>query len=74
MIPEEWRMTTLITLFKKGDKRKLENYRGINLLHATLKLTTKIITSKLNSMVHLADEQQGFKMQCQDKANNRKIY
>jgi hypothetical protein len=58
MIPEEWRMSTLITLFKKGDKRTPENYRGINLLHTTLKLATKIVTSKF-SMIHPADEQQG---------------
>ena len=39
----------------------LENYRGINLLCTNLKLTTKIITNKINEHISLADEQQGFR-------------
>ena len=38
-----------------------KNYRGIILLCTTLKLTTKIITNKINKRISLADEQQGFR-------------
>ena len=48
-IPDEWRTSTTILMFKKGDKKLPSNYRGINLLNITLKLTTKIITAKINS-------------------------
>lgn len=60
-IPDEWRTSITILLFKKGDKKLPENYRGINLLNSTLKLTTKIITNKIGSIITLSDEQQGFR-------------
>ena len=60
-IPDEWRNSTTILLFKKGDKEVPANYRGINLFSTSLKLTTKIITNKINEYTSLADEQQGFR-------------
>ena len=48
-ILDEWRTSIAILLFKKRDKMP-ENYRGINLLCTTLKLTTKIITNKINEI------------------------
>ena len=52
-IPDEWRISKTILLFKKGDKEVPSNYRGINLLPTALKLTTRILS--------LRDEQQGFR-------------
>lgn len=46
-------------IFKNGEKKIPANYRGINLLSTTLKLTTKIIT-KINS-ISLTDLQSGFR-------------
>ncbi|XP_045480919.1 uncharacterized protein LOC123685307 [Harmonia axyridis] len=60
-IPEQWRTSIAVLMFKKGDKKKPENYRGINLLSTTLKLITKIITNKINNIIFLSDEQQGFR-------------
>lgn len=60
-IPDEWRTSISILMFKKGDRKLPENYRGINLLSSTLKLITKIITNKINSIISLSDEQQGFR-------------
>lgn len=60
-IPDEWRTSTTILMFKRGDKKLPSNYRGINLLSTTLKLTTKVITNKINDLTSLADEQQGFR-------------
>lgn len=36
---DEWRTSITNLLFKKGDKNISANYRGINLLNTTLKLT-----------------------------------
>lgn len=60
-IPEEWKTSIIIPMFKKGDKQLPDNYRGINLLDSCLKLTTKIITNKLTEIITLQDEQQGFR-------------
>ena len=60
-IPDEWCSSIAILMFKKGDKKIPSNYRSINLLNTTLKLTTKILTNIINSMITLSDEQQGFR-------------
>lgn len=60
-IPEEWRTSIMILLFKKGEKTDPNNYRGINLLCTTLKLTTKIISNKITSLTQISEEQQGFR-------------
>lgn len=60
-IPEERRTSIMILLFKKGEKSGPNNYRGINLLCTTLKLTTKIISNKITSLTQISEEQQGFR-------------
>lgn len=61
-IPQEWKTSILIPIFKKGNKQIPDNYRGINLLNTVLKITTKIIHSKLSELITLSDEQQGFRV------------
>ncbi|XP_065174094.1 uncharacterized protein [Atheta coriaria] len=60
-IPNEWRTSTLIMLFKKGDRQIPSNYRGITLLSTTLKITTRIISNKILERTTFGDEQQGFR-------------
>lgn len=60
-VPKEWKTAILVPIFKKGDKKEPNNYRGINLLNTSLKLTTKIITEKLSSLTEHQEEQQGFR-------------
>ena len=59
-IPDRWRKSTTILMFKKRNKLEPSNYRGIHLLDTAHKLMTKVITNKLNSIISLSDEQQGF--------------
>ena len=60
-ILEEWRTNVVIPIFKKGERRLPDNYRAINLLNTHLKLTTKIIPNKLDKIIKIHDEQQGFR-------------
>jgi len=48
-MPEEWKNSIVIPLYKKGDKQKMENYRGISFLNACYKLYSKILNKKLNA-------------------------
>lgn len=47
-IPENWNNASVVILFKKGDKKLLENYRPISLLSVLYKLLTKIITTRIS--------------------------
>lgn len=58
-IPQEWKNSSLIPLFIKGDKLDLRNYRRINILNTTLKVPMKIITKFLSNTIEWRDEQQG---------------
>ncbi|XP_065170188.1 uncharacterized protein [Atheta coriaria] len=60
-VPTEWKLSTLIMMFKKGDKQEPSNYRGIALLNTTLKLTTRLLANKILAHTTLSDEQQGFR-------------
>ncbi|BES98510.1 Reverse transcriptase (RNA-dependent DNA polymerase) [Nesidiocoris tenuis] len=46
-IPTEWAEIKTILLFKKGDERDLNNYRGISLINTTLKIFTQILLNRL---------------------------
>ena len=62
-VPEEWRKSTLIKLFKKGDAAKCDNWRGISLLSIPGKLFSQIILRRIQTALdkHLRDEQHGFR-------------
>jgi hypothetical protein len=61
IVPNEWKMSITIPIFKKGDKTNPENYRGISLLCAIQKLFTSILKRKLEQIIENNDEQQGFR-------------
>ncbi|XP_065564306.1 uncharacterized protein LOC136029729 [Artemia franciscana] len=50
--PSEWRHSTLVKLFKKGNTKLCNNWRGISLL---------MVPGKLLSDEYLRDEQHGFR-------------
>ena len=60
-MPEEWRVSTLIPLFKnKGDAQVCGNYRGIKLLSHTMKLWERVIEKRIRRETVIRENQFGF--------------
>ncbi|KAM7490942.1 hypothetical protein LguiA_033863 [Lonicera macranthoides] len=60
-MPEEWRRSTLIPIYKnKGDIQNCANYRGIKLMSHTMKLWERVIERRLRKETNILDNQFGF--------------
>ena len=46
-VPEEWKESIFVPIYKKGDKTDFSNYRGISLLQTMFKVLTNILLSIL---------------------------
>ena len=46
-LPEEWKESIIVPIYKKGDKTDCNNYRGISLLPTTYKILSNILLSRL---------------------------
>jgi len=46
-LPEEWKESIIVPLYKKGDKADCNNYRGISLFPTTYKILSNILLSRL---------------------------
>ena len=46
-LPEEWKESIIVPIYKKADKTHCNNYRGISLLPTTYKILTNILLSRL---------------------------
>lgn len=62
-IPDRWKSSNVILIYKKGDKRDLKNYRPISLTQHTAKLFFKIISNRIEGKIKVqqTDEQAGFR-------------
>jgi len=49
-LPEEWKESIIVPIYKKGDKRDCHNYRGTSLLPTTYKILSNILLSRLIHM------------------------
>ena len=60
-MPEEWRDSVLIPIFKnKGDMQSCSYYRGIKLIGHTMKLWERIIERRLRRDLTFSNQQYGF--------------
>ena len=60
-MPEEWRESIMIPIFKeKGDIQNCKNYRGIKLTSHTLKIFERVLDKRLREETEIRDEQFGF--------------
>ena len=46
-MPEEWKESIIVPIYKKGDTTDCSNYRGISLLPTTYKILSNILLSRL---------------------------
>ena len=61
-MPEEWRKSYLIPIYKqKGDILECGNYRGIKLMEHALKLLERVIDRRVRELVEIKDIQFGFR-------------
>jgi hypothetical protein len=62
-LPEEWKESVIVPIYKKGDKTDCSNYRGISLLSNTYKILANILLSRLTPYAEeiIGDHQCGFR-------------
>ena len=62
--PTQWAQSLIITLPKKGNLQKCQNYRTISLISHCSKVMLKILLNRLKSQAEkiIAEEQAGFRM------------
>jgi len=46
-LPEKWKESIIVSIYKKGDKTECSNYRGISLLSTTYRILSNILLSRL---------------------------
>jgi len=61
-LPEEWKESIIVSVYKKGDKTDCNNYRGISLLPTMYKMLSNILLSRLIPYAEevIGDHQCGF--------------
>lgn len=62
-IPKDWEIGLIVPIYKKGDNKDCNNYRGITLLSTIMKLFEKIMEKRLRKEIEpkLTEAQSGFR-------------
>jgi helix-turn-helix protein len=58
--PQEWKKAYITSIYKKGDRRKCENYRGISITSSIGRLYGRILKTRMEEIIQDAEEQSGF--------------
>jgi hypothetical protein len=65
LYPEEWAKAIVVPIFKKGDTKVLDNYRGISLINVACKCYTSILNKRLYAWLEenngIVENQAGFR-------------
>ncbi|KAJ4440654.1 hypothetical protein ANN_08801 [Periplaneta americana] len=63
IVPEQWKESIIVPIFKKGDKTNCGNFRGISLLLTSYKILSNILFRRLTPYVDeiIGDHQCGFR-------------
>lgn len=57
--PREWARARLVTVFKKGDRKNVKNYRGINVINCIAKVYDMVLCERLKQWFRPHREQAG---------------
>jgi sorting nexin-29 len=62
-LPQQWKESIIVPIYKKGDKIDCNKYRGISLLSTAYKIFSNILLAKLTPYVNeiIGDHQWGFR-------------
>ena len=62
-MPEEWNLSMITPIYKKGDKKECKNYRGISVLNVAYKILSFILCERLKPFLSniIGDYQCGFR-------------
>jgi hypothetical protein len=61
-LPEQWKESIVVPVYKKGDKTEFSNYRGISLLSVTYKILSSNLLSRVTpyAVEIIVDHECGF--------------
>jgi len=48
-LPEEWKESIMVPIYKKGDKTDCSNYRNVSLVTTMYKILSNILLSRLTT-------------------------
>lgn len=62
-IPEQWKVGVISTIYKKGDKKEVKNYRGVTLMDTAYKVYASVLNERLINEIDekLEENQFGFR-------------
>jgi hypothetical protein len=62
-LPQQWKESIILPIYKKGDKTDCNNYRGISILSAAYEILSKKLLARLTPYVNevIGDYQFGFR-------------
>jgi hypothetical protein len=62
-LPQQWKESVIVPIYKKGDKTDCNNYRGISLLSTAYKILSNILLARLIPYVNevIGDHHCGFR-------------
>jgi hypothetical protein len=72
-LPQQWKVSIIVPIYKKGDKTDCNNYRGISLLSTAYKILSNILLARLTPYVNeiIGDYQCGF---CRNRSTMDQIF